>query len=507
MTAAQPQAGLAMWRRLHVRAALLAAPLLLGLGAAMYFLLQHYSAQTALEAGQRMNLGLARYVVDHQPPGLIGADGEPDRGRMKELALHVMMINPSVEVYLLDADGRVLAHALEGLHRPDPVGAQVDLAPVRRLLSAANDASVLLPVLGTDPRLPARSNTFSVAAVNQPGAGMGYLYIVLNGSTARSVAASLANSDALRAMATGATLVTLLASAVLWLVWQQLTRPLRRLSDELTSFRGDGGHAADKLSGDEIGVLRRAVQAMQLRIARQFQQLEDGDRQRRELVSNISHDLRTPLSSIQGHVETVLVRGDALDMQARATHLRTALRHVELLGKRIADLFELSKLDAGRVEPRQEVFCLAELLQDVVQNYRLAAQQRGVSISLSAGSHMQAKVLADIAMIERVLQNLIDNALRYTASGGTVVLAIEDHGAFLQVSVSDTGRGIATEHLPHIFERYWRASDAEASGASTSSGLGLAIVKRILDLHGSVVRVQSEIMRGTRFEFLLPQAT
>jgi signal transduction histidine kinase len=495
-----------VWRRLHVRAALMAAPLLLGLGAAMYFLLQHYSAQTSLEAGQRMNLGLARYVVEHQPPGLISADGQPDRIRMKELALHVMMINPSVEVYLLDANGRVLAHALDGLRGPDPVGVQVDLAPVRRLLNATNDATALLPVLGTDPRTPARANTFSVSAVSQPG-GMGYLYIVLNGSMAQSVSASLANSDALRAMAIGAALASLLTAAVLLIAWQQLTRPLRRLADELQSFREETCVHAYSEPGDEIGVLRSAVHTMRQRIAQQFQRLEDGDRQRRELVSNISHDLRTPLSSIQGYVETALVRGDALDAQARATHLRTALRHVELLGKRIADLFELSKLDAGRVEPRQEVFCLAELLQDVVQNYRLAAQQRGVALSLSAGSHMQAKVLADIAMIERVLQNLIDNALRYTASGGAVALAIENRGAFMQISVSDTGRGIETRHLPHIFERYWRATDAEESGASISSGLGLAIVKRILDLHGSVVRVRSEFMRGTRFEFLLPQAS
>ena len=335
---------------------------------------------------------------------------------------------------------------------------------------------------------------------------MGYLYIVLNGSKAQSVSASLSNSDALRAMAIGAALSTLLASAVLWIAWRQLTRPLRRLTDELQSFRDDGDAHAHGETGDEIGVLHRAVQAMQQRIAQQFRRLEDGDRQRRELVSNISHDLRTPLSSIQGYVETVLVRGEALDAAARATHLRTALRHVEVLGKRIADLFELSKLDAGRGQPRHEVFCLAELLQDVVQNYRLAAQQRGVALSLSAGSHMQAKVRADIAMIERVLQNLIDNALRYTAQGGTVALVIENRGAFMQISVSDTGRGIETRHLPHIFERYWRATDAEECGAATSSGLGLAIVKRFLDLHGSVVRVHSEFTRGTRFEFLLPQA-
>lgn len=498
--------GAALWRRLHVRAALVAAPLLLSLGAVMYLLLQHYSAQTALEAGQRMNLGLARYVVEHQPPGLITPAGLPDKGLMKQLALHVMAINPSVELYLLDANGRVLAHALEGLQGPDPLGVQVDMAPMRRLLTAESDSSVLLPVLGTDPRNPARANTFSVSAIAPPGGGMGYLYIVLNGSRAQGVAASLGNSGALRAMAIGAALSTLLVVAVLWLAWRHLTRPLRQLTDELKSFRDDGAAEAQTESGDEIGVLRSAVQAMRQRIAQQFQRLEDNDRQRRELVTNISHDLRTPLSSIQGYVETVLLRGEAIDASTRANHLRTVLRHVDLLGKRIADLFELSKLDAGRVEPRQEVFCLAELLQDVVQNYRLAAERRGVSLSLSAGSHLQVKVLADIAMIERVLQNLIDNALRYTASGGTVVLAIENRGAFMQISVSDTGIGIETRNLPHIFERYWQATDAAESGATTSSGLGLAIVKRILDLHGSVVRVHSEFRRGTRFEFLLPQA-
>lgn len=497
----------AAWRRLHVRAALVTAPLLLSLGAVMYLLLQHYSAQAALEAGQRMNLGLARYVVEHQPPGLITPAGQPDKGLMKQLALHVMAINPSVELYLLDANGRVLAHALEGLQGPDPLGVQVDMAPMRRLLTAGSDSSVLLPVLGTDPRNPARANTFSVSAIAPPGGGMGYLYVVLNGSMAQGVAASLGNSGALRAMAIGAALSTLLAVAVLWLAWRHLTRPLRQLTDELKSFRDDGAAEVQAESGDEIGVLRSAVQAMRQRIAQQFQRLEDSDRQRRELVSNISHDLRTPLSSIQGYVETVLLRGEAIDGTTRATHLRTALRHVDLLGKRIADLFELSKLDAGRVEPRQEVFCLAELLQDVVQNYRLAAERRGVSLSLAAGSHLQAKVLADIAMIERVLQNLIDNALRYTASGGAVVLAIENRGAFMQISVSDTGIGIETKHLPHIFERYWQATEPAESGATTSSGLGLAIVKRILDLHGSVVRVHSEFRRGTRFEFLLPQAT
>jgi len=499
---------------LHVRAALVALPLLAALGTTMFFLLRHHSAQAALEAGQRMNQGLAQYVVDHQAPGLIDARGEPDRARMKALALHVMMINPQVEMYLLNGQGRVLAHALEGLQGADPVGRDVGMAPVLQLLDEMRAGVPRLPVLADDPRNPGRFNTFSVApVVSDPPdpVRMGYLYIVLNGHTAQTVAASLSNSDALRAIAIGVAAATATAAFVLWLALRKLTQPLRRLTGEVLAFREEDERTGLPGSGDEIAALQTAVRAMQQRIAQQFQRLEDGDRQRRELVSNISHDLRTPLSNIQGYLETVLLRGDQIAPADRAAHLRTALRHVDLLGKRVADLFELSKLDAGRVQPQHEVFCLAELLQDVVQDQQLAAQQREVRLGLAAGSHTQARVRADIALIERVLQNLIDNALRHTAAGGEVTLAIETRGAFLEISVSDTGRGIASEHLPHIFERYWRADDGAADSAhhaapGASAGLGLAIVKRILDLHGSAVQVRSELMRGTRFEFLLPRA-
>lgn len=507
MTTAPPLNALPMWRRLHVRAALLAAPLLLLLGASLVLLLQHYSAQNALEASQRMNLGLAQYVAEHQEPGLLDASGQPDSSRVQELAMHVMKINPAVEVYFLDLQGMVQAHALEGLEGPDPVGTLVDLQPVRQLLDPAPGTVTSLPLMGSDPVQPGQRNTFSVAPLRSSvGKIDGYLYIVLNGRKVQAESASLANSRTLQAMAMATAAVSVLAALVLWMAWRHLTRPLRQLTEELCAFRGAGSTQFDPSQDDEIGVLRVSVRDMQKRIAQQFQHLEDSDRQRRELVSNISHDLRTPLSNIRGYVETVMLRGDSLDADSRASHLRTALRHADLLGKRVADLFELSKLDAGRVTPQREMFCLAELLQDVVQNYRLAAQQRGVTVQLSTGSHAKAKVLADIAMIERVLQNLIDNALRHTEAGGYVNLAIENRGEFMEISVSDTGRGIRSEHLPHIFERYWRAADVEDHAASTSAGLGLAIVKRILELHGSAVHVHSELMRGTRFGFVLPQA-
>ena len=482
-------------------------PMLLLLCAVMLGLLRHYSARSALESTQRMNLSLARYIVEHQPTGLLGASGEPNAALMRELAMHVMMINPSVEVYLLDRQGLILGHALDLVGQADPVGRRVNLTRVKALLQE-DPSGLRLPIYGDDPRSDGRENIVSIAALGGAAAPSGYLYVVLNGQQQQSVTATLANSNAWSEMAIGLGLATLLTMALMLIALHNLTRPLRELTAELRDFRSKDDSAPIDSSDGEIGILRSAVRAMQHRIAQQFKRLEDTDNQRRELISNISHDLRTPLSSIQGYVETVLVGGERLDSAQRALHLKTALRHVQLLNRRVSDLFELSKLDAGRVEPNYETFCLAELLQDVVQNYQLSAQQRGINLRLSAGSHMKTRVSADIALIERVLQNLIDNALRHTPPGGEVSLSLEAKDALIEVSVSDTGSGIALEHLPHIFERYWRSSDVDAVeaveagvGAGVSSGLGLAIVKRILDLHSSVVNVQSALARGTQIKF------
>jgi signal transduction histidine kinase len=529
-----------LWRQLHVRAGLVALLLLLLLGGTVFVVVRTYTERSAMEVMQRSNLGLAQYVVDHQSAALIQANGQPDQERVQDLAMHVMAINPAVEVYLLNSEGRVLAHALRDFKGADPVGSRVSLAPIQKLLSTP--ASVLrLPLLGDDPRQGPQANAkapgaaVSVAPLVAPPsiapgistpAQAGYLYIVLNSQNLQAVSASLANSNALRTLVAGLSLALLAAAVVLYLALQKLTKPLRELTTELGAFRGEQGAAPAGPPQSEIEVLRSAASAMQARIAQQFSRLEASDQLRRELVSNISHDLRTPLSSIRGYVETALLRANSVDAETRSVHLKTALRHVNVLDKRIADLFELSKLDAGRIQPTVEVFCLAELLQDVVQNYQLSAQQKGVRLHLAVGSQVTARVSADIALIERVLQNLVDNALRYTPQGGEVSLALKAQGAHLHISVSDTGSGIAQAHLPHIFERYWSANDAVPAQAdfaqngaqnttqnpmqdtppNTSSGLGLAIVKRILELHGSVAQVHSELMRGTRIEFVLPRA-
>jgi signal transduction histidine kinase len=317
------------------------------------------------------------------------------------------------------------------------------------------------------------------------------------------VAAQVAPSLAGRELAAAFALVCLCAALVAFGMLHALTRPLRRLAAQVQGIRTDGQMPAQG-PRNEVALLEGAVAALRQRVDQQFRQLQEADQLRRDLVSGISHDLRTPLAILRGNLETLLIKSEVFDASRRAQCVGTALQQSERLRQRIVELFELSRLEAGQVEPRLEPFCLAELLQDVVQGYQSLARARGVQVALAEPSHRHAPVLADIALIERVLQNLVDNALRFTAPGGCITLAVLAEGGQFRVSVADTGRGIAAEHLPHIFERYWRSGDEDELRQGASSGLGLAIVKRILDIHGSVVAVSSELARGTRFEFELP---
>jgi signal transduction histidine kinase len=505
-----PSAPVISWhRRLHVRLTAVMVVVLILLAITLLGASQRLAARDALETTQRLQLGLAATIAAQQPRPLIGADGRADQALLADLAMHAMALNPALEVYLLDTTGRVIGHALD---TKQPVAEQVDLSVVQPL-AARNQTPPSLPLLGDDPRRPGSRNVVSVEGLSVGGQMSGYLYVVLQGQTQQAAAAAVAQSSAWRQRVLIALAATVGAALLLVLVTRKLTRPLRRLTEEVRGFHADAGsegHGAP--SGDEVDALREAIHSMQLRIAQQVKHLESNDKLRRELVSNISHDLHTPLANVQGYVETLLLAGDQLDASVREQHLHTAMRHLKKLHRRIADLFELSKLDAGQVAPRLEPFCLGELLQDVVQDGQLAARERGITLafddSTDAQVRSQAYVRADIALIERVLQNLVDNALRHTPRGGAVTLAIE-HGEpnALRVAVKDTGTGIAREHLPHIFERYWRADDTPAlPNHGASAGLGLAIVKRILDLHCSAVEVHSDPRHGTRFEFSLPRA-
>ena len=308
------------------------------------------------------------------------------------------------------------------------------------------------------------------------------------------------------------TAIALAAFLVGLLVFGLLTRRLTRLTGEVQAFTESGfdpesirpsaecrAPDADK---DEIGRLRIAFAGMSERILDQFERLEETDRLRRELISNVSHDLRTPLASMHGYVDTLLLKNDQLSEEARLRYLEITRKHSLHLWRLIGDLFELSKLEAAGVEPALEWFSLAELMHDVSQEFDLQARQKGVKLEVEAAPEA-CMVHADIGLIQRAPENLVRNALAYTPSGGAVSISLDERPGRVAMAVADTGCGIAEDDLEHIFDRFYR-SQQNTEARSGSTGLGLAIVKRILDLHGSRITVTSEVDRGTRFEFDVP---
>jgi signal transduction histidine kinase len=294
------------------------------------------------------------------------------------------------------------------------------------------------------------------------------------------------------------------------------TRRLMRLADAVERFAQGGLETPLRVpgadaQGDEIARLAWRVEQMSSRIAEQLHEQERAGQRRRELLANVSHDLRTPLASMQGYLELLLVKRGTLEPAEELAYLETAVRQSERLGRLVADLFELTRLESAEAAPQFECFAHAELAQDVVQRFALDAAQRGVRVQAVCTDEADAGVQAnaDIGMVERVLVNLIDNALRHTQPQGTidVVCGVErddaGHPRRATLAVTDTGKGIAPHDLPGIFDRYYRA---DRTAPEAHCGLGLAIAQHIVRLHGGTIAVRSKLGVGTSFGFDLPLA-
>lgn len=516
---------------LHVRLALVFLVLLLAVGAVNVASTLLTTRLHLEETNQRANLDLAATIGSMKQSRLLDEEGKIQRSGLEEIFHWMMVVNPGVQFYLLDPDGKVLAYD------PMPGPAQlehVSLGPVRDLLRRPDH----LPVLGDDPRDPSRRKIFSVSPIPLEGEPAGYLYVILDDAAADSPGGRLQSSYVLRLSLWSGLGAVALALVFGLLLFGRLTRPLRQLTRRMRQLErwsrtpgSDDGEARtpERVApdGDEVEVLEQTFDEMIEQIGRQVEQIEHMASLRTELVANVSHDLRTPIAMLQGYLETLAIK-DLPDEQ-RSEYLRIALRQSERLGKLVGDLFELTKLESDDAEARMEPFVLPELVQDNVQHFQLEAEERGVTLEASFDPDLPT-VCGDIGLVERALQNLIDNALRFTPHGGTVRVALTPHGdKRLEVRVADTGCGIAENDLPYVFDRSFRCrfesgegpaarGDGTDDGTATTpgagdakpkadgSGLGLAITQRIVRLHGGEIEVASRTGEGTEFAFSLPVA-
>ncbi len=451
------------------------------------------------EVNQRINHDLASNLVAGD---VLLVDGKINEEGLEHVFHSLMVVNPNIEVYLLDLEGNIVSYsAPKGRVKLD----KVSVAPIKAYLDGQ-----ALPIEGDDPRAEDRKKVFSVSPIMVDDRYEGYLYVVLASEAHESVAVGLRSSHAKRlgaAVLGGSLAVALVAGIVLF---NLMTRRLRRLSTSIAAFRdGDFSRALPSelsikdTTPDEIGDLVRTFDRMEERILQQIQKLRQTDQLRRELIANVSHDLRTPLASMQGYLETMTLKADSLSAETRQRYLAIASKHTSRLGQLVDELFELARLESQEMQVEAEAFPIAELVQDVVQDFQLRAQD--ADIQLEAKLPQSAPLVsADIGLIQRALQNLISNAIRHTESNGRVVIGVETRDQNVVVRIDDTGCGIPERELEQVFERFYQA---EGSGAGRpAGGLGLAIVKKILELHGSAVEAASTVGEGTSFWFVLPVA-
>ncbi|MBU8870752.1 MAG: HAMP domain-containing histidine kinase [Gemmatimonadales bacterium] len=294
------------------------------------------------------------------------------------------------------------------------------------------------------------------------------------------------------------------------------TRRLKRLSEgiaELTA--GNLSHRVKARSKDEIGSLGRGVNTLAESLDETLEQLRNNEQFQRQLIANIGHDLRTPLASVRGYVETMCIQAHEMGEADRQKYLNIITGNLDHLDRLIEHTLILSRFDSGQITFQMEEFSLAELADSVLQRCLCSAEPRGIHLELKTVGK-SSMVRADPLQIAQVLQNLVENGIKFNRPGGSVKVVLTPNLDRVNVAVTDTGIGIAPEDQPHIFERFFTGDksrsrpdlpnemDSIRDHLGRSAGLGLSIAAKIAAGHDSNLTVESEPGSGTTFRFNLP---
>lgn len=290
------------------------------------------------------------------------------------------------------------------------------------------------------------------------------------------------------------------------LVSASMSDAIGRLSDAAAKMAAGDLSARVPIAGErELADLGHAFNQMATRLEAAFARQRELEEARQGLIEAVSHDLRTPLASLRVMVEAINdgVAGDPATIRRYVSAME---RETVSLGKLIDDLFEMARLDAGQVTLRLEPSPIASLVQETIDAMNAQAARQGIMLQALCPPEVEP-VLIDPDRIQRVLYNLVQNAIRHTPSDGSVVVEVFDCGADVQISVRDTGEGITDVDLPHVFDRFYRGDKARTrDGAHGGAGLGLSIARRLVETHGGRIWVAQPAAGGSVFSFTVPKA-
>ncbi len=472
--------------------------LLIGLG---YMLITYYFTHKFFEeTSQKLNAEVAAHVINekfqHASPFL--SDGSVNKSLFGDLMHDMMAVNRGIEVYLLSKTGDVLYSVVLDHADDEEPATKIDVTPLDDFIACGGDRYIL----GQDPRNPDEQKIFSAAEFSIEGQD-GYIYVILASQRFEQVSKSVFGSYFLK-LGLGASLATLLFAGVVgvMVIWY-LTKTLREIIATVRRFKeGDLTARVNEAHTKDLSVLADTFNDMADTLVENIEELKSVEQLRRELIANVSHDLRTPLAVTRGYIETLQMKRKRLTEEDSEKYLGIVYTSIEKLEELIHQLFEYSKLEAKQITPAKEPFSIADLAHDTFEKYQQLAAQKNIGFQLNIERNLPS-VFADISLVERVLQNLIDNALKFTPDGGTITIEMKSTLKSVAVAIKDTGVGIPESQIEEIFERYKQAK-SEPKTTKEGAGLGLAIAKKIVELHDSAIQVVSKPNLGTTFQFQLP---
>lgn len=450
------------------------------------------------ERSQKLNSELANHLIEEKFNGdsPFLDDGSVNKPLFGDLMHDMMAVNRGIEVYLLDSIGAILYSVVLKHDDPNNPAQYIDLTPIQEFIACDGNRYIL----GDDPRNKGEKKIFSSAKFENSGR-TGYIYIVLAGQELETLSATLW-SDYFMKLGLGASILTMLFALFLGLasIWF-LTKNLRSVINTVKRFReGDMSIRIENPEKTDLSILATSFNEMADTIVQNMDEIKSVDVLRRELIANVSHDLRTPLSIINGYIETLQIKNNELSEVEKKKYLEIIRGSSQKLSALVTQLFEYSKLEAEQIKPVKEPFSITDLAMDSIAKYQLTADKKHVEIGMKADGNVPL-VFADISLVERVIQNLLDNALKFTPENGKISLNLYSTDKDVKIEVSDNGPGIKESEQSLIFDRY---RQSRKMSKSDGVGLGLAIVKKIMDLHNTSIKVISTPNQGSTFQFHLP---
>ncbi len=296
------------------------------------------------------------------------------------------------------------------------------------------------------------------------------------------------------------------AAGMALFVLRPARRRIRTLQEAAEALgAGHSATRAPETGGDEVAALARSFNKMAEELEARVRELKASDRLRRQLLADVSHELMTPLTAMRGYLETLALPGAVPDDETRDRYLRVVTEETSRLESIVGDLLDLARLEGGGSVLHREAVPVEWLFARVGERHEVAMRDRGIHLDRQIAPGAE-RVDGDARRLEQVLQNLAANAMRHTPVGGRIGLSAEPRQGRVAIRVSDTGSGIAAEHLPFVFDRFYKADASRAQGDGLGSGLGLSIVKAIVEGHGGQISVSSEPGAGAVFEIVLDAA-